>query len=462
MDLEVAEAKRYMRSTIGKWRDEQPEEWRRQASSAIWAHVVALPEVTDARTLMLYAAIRSEVETVEAIEWVLQQGRRLVLPRVNREAGCIEARLVTNVGQLVRSSFGIMEPSPEAPLVDASDVDVVVVPGLAFDQIGYRLGYGAGYYDRFLANLSPDALAIGVAYAGQVVHRVPRSTADHRLFCLVTEQGVLRQPRRGAPDRTYKGFIFDLDGTVYLGESLIPGAQETIATLRQHAGVVFLSNKPINTREQYAEKLTRLGIPTAPKDVINSSAVMAAYLTDRSPGATVYCVAEAPMIDEMRAAGFRVVEHPSEIGYRVDVVVAAFDRTFDYYKLDNAYQCIKRGADFVATNSDRTCPVEGGEIPDCASMIGAIREATTVAPSIIVGKPHPLTAQAALTRLGLGPDQCLMIGDRVETDMRMGLEAGIETALVLTGVSDEARMVREGVYPHFIMQGISTLQELPW
>src|SRR5690606_11793926 len=157
----------------------------------------------------------------------------------------------------------------------------------------------------------------------------------------------------------YQGYIFDLDGTIYLGERLIDGARETVLGLRA-AGkrVVFLSNKPLETRDDYARKLTRLGIPTPAEEVINSSWVMARWLAAEAPGATVYVIGEPPLLDELRRAGLHVVEDPSGRYHEVRFVIAAFDRTFHYQKLNHALQAIRRGARFVATNSDRTCPVE--------------------------------------------------------------------------------------------------------
>ena len=113
--------------------------------------------------------------------------------------------------------------------------------------------------------------------------------------------------------RDLQGFIFDLDGTVYLSERLIPGAAETIATLRAWGKkTAFLSNKPIESRENYAKKLTRLGIPTAVDDVVNSSLVMARYIADNAPGATAYCVGEQPLIDELTRAGLIVTADPMQ------------------------------------------------------------------------------------------------------------------------------------------------------
>jgi arabinose operon protein AraL len=255
----------------------------------------------------------------------------------------------------------------------------------------------------------------------------------------------------------FRGFIFDLDGTVYLSDALIPGADEVIRLLREGGRkVVFLSNKPIQTREDYASKLTRLGIPTRPDEVINSTFVMTNYLKKNAPGAKLFVVGETPFVDELRRAGFTITEEPRKIDY----VVVAFDRTFDYHKLNVAFQAIKLGAHFIATNPDRTCPVEGGEIPDCAGMIAAIEAVTTKKVELIVGKPSPLIIEAALEVMGLKPDDCILIGDRLETDIKMGKESGIATGIVLTGVTDEKTLKESPIYPDFIFQSIDDLKNL--
>ena len=194
------------------------------------------------------------------------------------------------------------------------------------------------------------------------------------------------------PKLPYRGWLFDLDGTVYVGDRLIPGAAECLATLRA-AGrqIAFLTNKPLQTRAEYAAKLTRLGVPAAPDDVINSSLVLARYLRDRDPGAPVFVIGEPPMLEEMRAHGFEV-----RADERVRWVVIAFDRTFDYAKLNTALQAVKQGARLIATNPDRTCPVEGGEIPDCAGMIAAVEAVTDRKVETIVGKPSPIILEVAL------------------------------------------------------------------
>jgi NagD protein len=255
----------------------------------------------------------------------------------------------------------------------------------------------------------------------------------------------------------FKGFIFDLDGTVYLSDKLIPGADVVIRLLRENRRkIVFLSNKPIQTREDYASKLTRLGIPTQPDEVINSTLVMAHYLKKNAPQAKLFVVGEVPFVEELERAGFTITDEPKEIEY----VVVALDRTFDYQKLNIAFQAIKLGAHFVATNPDRTCPVEGGEIPDCAGMIAAIEAVTMKKVEVIVGKPSLLIIQTALEVMGLRSEDCILIGDRLETDIKMGRESGIATGLVLTGVTDEKTLKESSIHPDFIFQSIADVENL--
>jgi len=257
------------------------------------------------------------------------------------------------------------------------------------------------------------------------------------------------------PKLPYRGWLFDLDGTIYLGERLIPGADAAIAALRA-AGrrVAFLSNKPLQTRAEYAAKLTRLGVPAAPADVINSSLVLARYLRDRDPGAPVFVIGEPPMLDEMRAHGFEV--RPDE---RVRWVVIAFDRTFDYAKLNVALQAVKQGARLIATNPDRTCPVEGGEIPDCAGMIAAVEAVTDKKVEAIVGKPSPIILEVALATLGVPARDAVIVGDRIETDIVMGRRLGLGTVLVLSGVTraDDPRIAAAA--PDHVVRSVRDLVE---
>ena len=260
---------------------------------------------------------------------------------------------------------------------------------------------------------------------------------------------LLREAKLPAcPPRIFPGYVFDLDGTVYLGDALLPGAKRTIEALRAAGSrVVFLSNKPLQTCADYAAKLTRLSIPTSPDEVINSSWVLARWLEREAPGAALFVVGEPPLLAELRASGFRLIEQPPETADEIQFVVASFDRTFDYRKLRVAFDAIRAGARFIATNADRYCPTPTGGLPDAAAVIGAIEGCTGKEVEVVVGKPSPITTRAILDRLQLPASECIIIGDRLETDIRMGQEAGMATGVVLTGVTTPAILILRGGSP---------------
>ncbi|MBK6328523.1 MAG: HAD-IIA family hydrolase [Chloroflexi bacterium] len=254
--------------------------------------------------------------------------------------------------------------------------------------------------------------------------------------------------------KPYDAYIFDLDGTVYLGEAMLPTALETITHLRSLGKrTVFLSNNPTHTREEYAAKLTRLGLPTPANDVINSSYVMADFLTKQMPGAKLFVVGEESLCEELRRAGFQLTDNALE----VDAVIASFDRTFVYRKLQIAFDAIRHGARFFATNADRYCPVPGGGEPDAAAMIAAIEACTGTQVEAIVGKPSHHMAEAILTLLELSPDRCIMTGDRLETDVQMGLDAGMAGTLTLTGATTEAVLAQSTIKPTYVIRQLSDL-----
>jgi NagD protein len=180
---------------------------------------------------------------------------------------------------------------------------------------------------------------------------------------------------------------------------------------------------------------------------------MALWLSREAPGATIYVIGETPLIEEMVRAGFRISEKAGEIQY----VIASFDRTFDYRKLNIALQAIKKGARFVATNPDRTCPVEGGEIPDCAAMIGAVEGTTGKKVETIVGKPSDIMIRVAMDYMGLRPQDCILVGDRLETDMVMGKKAGMAAALVLTGVTTRERLKKSDIQPDYVWESVAEI-----
>ena len=256
------------------------------------------------------------------------------------------------------------------------------------------------------------------------------------------------------PDRLYDAYLFDLDGTVYLGDALLPTAGETIAALREHGKrTVFLSNNPTRTRGEYVDKLERLGLPTPPADLVTSPMVLVDFLRSETPSARLFVVGEAPLCEELRSAGFTLVDDAGA----TDVVIASFDRTFDYAKLQTAFDAIRAGARFFATNPDRYCPVPGGGQPDAAAVIAAIEACTGVQCEAVVGKPSVHTIEAVVNRIALPAADCLMVGDRLETDIKMGLDAGMATALTLTGVTDTAALEASAIQPTFVVRNLGEL-----
>jgi phosphoglycolate/pyridoxal phosphate phosphatase family enzyme len=257
-----------------------------------------------------------------------------------------------------------------------------------------------------------------------------------------------------SPTEFYAAYIFDLDGTVYLGDALLPNAQRAITTIR-NAGkrTVFLSNNPTHTRYTYSDKLTRLGLPTPPDDIINSSVVMVDFLQHTLPNATLFVCGEQPLIDDLRDGGFSFSDNPSEI----DAIIASFDRTFIYSKLQIAFDAIRAGARLFATNADRYCPVPGGGQPDAASIIAAIEACTNIRCEAMVGKPSIYMTSAILNLLQLPPERCIMTGDRLETDVQMGLNAGMTAALTLTGATTLQDAQTSPIKPHFILNDLGDL-----
>ncbi|MEN3010919.1 MAG: HAD-IIA family hydrolase [Candidatus Bipolaricaulaceae bacterium] len=263
---------------------------------------------------------------------------------------------------------------------------------------------------------------------------------------------------RAAPGfQTICGYLIDLDGTVYRGEAPVPHAGAALRVVRSRGRrLLFISNNPLYSRKDYAEKLSWLGIPTAERDVINSSFVLARHLAREAPGAKVFALGEPPLLEELRRAGLTLTEEPREIEY----VVAAFDRTFDYRKLDIAFQALQRGAHFYATNPDRTCPTEEGEIPDAAAVIAALEAASGRKVERVFGKPSAYMVEMALEVLGLPPQACALVGDRLETDIRMAKEHGLTAILVLTGVTRPEDLAHSPIQPDYVIPSIAELPEL--
>jgi len=272
------------------------------------------------------------------------------------------------------------------------------------------------------------------------------------------------------PDRLYAAYAFDLDGTIYLGDHLLPGARRLVEELRRRDLVVrFLSNNPTKDPEQYAAKLERLGLPTPVDEIVNTVVTMTRWLLDNAPGAVVYPISEPPLIRALGKAGIRMSSDPAEI----DIVVASYDRTFTYEKLQIAFDAIwyHRRARLVATNPDRFCPFPGGRgEPDCAAIIAAVEACTGTKCEANAGKPDPAMLHAALAGVDAVPSECVMVGDRLSTDIRMALDAGMPAALVLTGETraEDLRRLSAADRPDFVLDRVDRLlppdvwNELGW
>jgi HAD superfamily hydrolase (TIGR01450 family) len=261
------------------------------------------------------------------------------------------------------------------------------------------------------------------------------------------------------PDKLYEGYVFDLDGTIYLGDDLLPGAKRLIGKLRElEKRVVFLSNNPTKSPKMYAEKLTRLGLPTPQDEVVNTVVTMTRWLLRNHPEATVFPISEEPLKRSLREAGIRMSERAEEI----DIVIASYDRAFDYRKLQIAFDAIwfHKRARLVTTNPDRYCPLPGGRgEPDAAAIVGAIEACTGIKCEVNVGKPDPIMLETVMEMLGLGASGCIVAGDRLYTEIRMALDAGMASAVVLTGETTAETLAAESdeSKPNFVLDRIDRL-----
>ncbi len=254
----------------------------------------------------------------------------------------------------------------------------------------------------------------------------------------------------------FQAAILDLDGTVYRGDRLVPGADRGVRTLRERGiEVLFLTNKAIARREDYSEKLAGLGIPAGREDVVSSGWVTARYVRERYPDARALVVGEPPLVSELEAAGIETTtDEPGEL------LVVSMDREFTYRKLDLALRTLEEGTPFLATNPDRTCPTEDGAIPDAAGMIGAVEGVTGRTVDVLLGKPSETMLETVLAGLTADPRECLVIGDRLETDIAMGERAGMTTVLVLSGVTDRSTLADSSVRPDHVIDSMAAIGDV--
>ena len=253
-----------------------------------------------------------------------------------------------------------------------------------------------------------------------------------------------------------KAILFDLDGTLYLGERLIEGAAVSVERIRESGiRVAFLTNKPLDSPDSYATKLSRLGIPAETEDVMTSVSLTVSFLDQAGDIERVHVIGEDYLRTCIFAAGYAEATVPTE----TDMVVISLDREMDCSKIHFAYQAIVAGAQVVATNPDLLCPIEGGEIVDAGAWIAALEALLGREISDVMGKPSARCAEFALKHLDCSPDATLMVGDRMQTDIRMASTAGMRSALVLSGVTTGGALERFDYNPDFILDSVADLPD---
>src|ERR671913_2596179 len=264
---------------------------------------------------------------------------------------------------------------------------------------------------------------------------------------------------RGVPDRLYEGYVFDLDGTIYLGDELLPGAERLILKLRELGKrVIFLSNNPTKDPKMYAEKLGKLGLETPASEIVNTVVTMTEWLLRNQPDATVFPISEEPLKNSLEEAGIEMSEDPEEI----DIVIASYDRGFEYRKLQIAFDAIwfHGRVMLVTTNPDRYCPFPGGRgEPDAAAIVGAIEACTGAECQVNVGKPDPIMLETIMDLIGLDAEEYVMSADQLYTEIRMAKAAGMPSAVVLTGETTEEDLAgqAEENLPDYTLERIDQL-----
>jgi HAD superfamily hydrolase (TIGR01457 family) len=249
-------------------------------------------------------------------------------------------------------------------------------------------------------------------------------------------------------------FLFDLDGTLYLGDRLLDGTPELLARLRATGRAwAYLTNNSSKSTEEYHAKTERLGIGVPPGRVVTSGAATADYLLREAGIARVYVLGTPSLERELAAAGLSLGAEGAQ------AVVLGFDLTFTYEKFERACRLLRGGAAFIATHPDLVCPTPEGPVPDCGALTAAVTAATGVQPTVI-GKPHRAMLETALRRLGARPDTTAVVGDRLYTDMELGFRGGLTTVLVLSGESTEETVRDCPRRPDWVLPSVRELADL--
>jgi len=251
-----------------------------------------------------------------------------------------------------------------------------------------------------------------------------------------------------------KCFLLDMDGTIYLGEKLLPGSLEFLNLLSERGlDYLFLTNNSSKHAGQYVEKLARFGIHVGEEQILTSGEATTIFLQKEMPNARVFIVGTKALEEEFDSCGFKLVEDTP------DVVVLGFDTTLTYKKLWKICDYIREGCPYIATHPDINCPTETGFMPDIGSFIALIESSTGRRPDEVIGKPNDHMVHAVLERTGYKKDEIAMIGDRLYTDIAMG-KTGIKTVLVLSGETKITDLESSEIRPDIIEEDLMGIVKL--
>lgn len=249
-----------------------------------------------------------------------------------------------------------------------------------------------------------------------------------------------------------KNYILDMDGVIYRGNQLIPGAREFIERLQQGGHrFLFLTNNSKLIPLDFQRKLERMGLDVPEEHYFTSAMATAAFLHSQKPGGSAYVIGEPGLSHELYQVGYSLTEVDP------DYVVLGDTPSYDYVKLDRAVRLVLAGARFIATNPDVSGPEEEGIHPACGALAAPI-ERVTGRQAYYVGKPNPLMMREALRRLNAHSEDSVMIGDRMDTDILSGIGAGMQTILVLSGVTTREELPRYSYQPHRIVESLAELE----
>ena len=246
-----------------------------------------------------------------------------------------------------------------------------------------------------------------------------------------------------------KLYLFDMDGTLYLGDRLYPFTIELLQKIRSSGGkYLFMTNNSSKSVADYVKKLGNLGITATRDDFITSSQATAYYLHKHHKGQILYVCGTESLKEELRNEGFAVTENAEN----AQCIVMGFDTELTFKKLhDVSWLLLTREIPYIATNPDLVCPTEFGSVPDCGSVCEMIFNATGKRP-VVIGKPSPLMPQLAMERLGYSKEETCVIGDRIYTDVKSGLNAGITGILVMSGETTPKILAESEDKPHLVLQ----------